>query len=262
MNADIVDLRDFYATRLGQAAARALVLSLGPLWAPISQERLVGFGYALPVLDRLAPGAERTLAFMPGPQGGIRWPYSGGSLTALVEEDDWPLGDASVDRVLMMHALEFSPDPARLLSEVWRVLAPGGRLVLVVPNRRGIWSRLDRTPFGSGRPWSRGQVRRLLRDAMFTTSGFSEALLFPPFRRAGLLNAAIPLERVGRRFWPVFAGVIALEATKIVYRGLPVTKNERQRIRLANPALVPQGAALNRQKPMVSSKRSQDRYIS
>ena len=186
---------------------------------------------------------------MPAWQGAVSWPHEGRSRTALVEADELPLGEASVDRVLMVHALEFAEDPARMLSEIWRVLAPGGRLVLVVPNRRGLWTRLDRTPFGSGRPWSRRQAVQLLRDAMFTTSGFSEALLFPPFRRESFVNLAMPLESAGRRFWPLFSGVIVIEATKLVYRGLPVTKNERARIRIARPAMVPQGAALNRSGP-------------
>ena len=48
--------------------------------------------------------------------------------------------------------------PAALLREVWRVLAAGGRLLAVVPNRRGVWARIDTTPFGHGRPYSRSQI--------------------------------------------------------------------------------------------------------
>lgn len=245
-NADIVDLRAFYATRLGQAAARSIGLALTPLWRPIQDERLVGIGYALPLLDRLTGDTERALAFMPAAQGAVRWPPVGRSRTVLVETDELPLGDACVDRVLMVHGLEFAEDPERVLREIWRVLAPNGRLVLVVPNRRGLWAQFDHTPFGSGRPWSRRQLARLLREAMFTPSGFSEALLFPPFERESLLSLAFPLERAGRRFWPLISGVIAIEATKLVYRGLTVTKDEKVRIRRARPVLVPQGAAVNR----------------
>lgn len=245
-NADIVDLRDFYATRLGQAAERSILHALMSLWRPVHQERLIGLGYALPYLERLGADAERALAFMPASQGALRWPSTGRSATALVEGDDLPLGDASIDRVLLVHALEFAEDPERLMREMWRVLAPGGRIVLVVPNRRGLWAQLDRTPFGTGRPWSRGQASRLLRGALFTTSGYSEALLFPPFERSSQLAFVTPLEWAGRRFWPLFSGAIVVEATKLVHRGLQVTKNERARIRMLRPALVPQGAALNR----------------
>ena len=181
---------------------------------------------------------------MPATQGAVNWPLDGPSRTSLVDPADLPLPDSSIDRILMVHALEFVESPAAMLAEAFRVLAPGGRLVIVVPNRRGLWARFDRTPFGAGRPFSRGQAGRLLRDAMFTTSGFSEALLFPPFRREGFLNLAPAFEAGGRRYWPVFSGVIVVEAVKLVYRGLPITKRERARIRAPRPVLVPQGAGV------------------
>ncbi|MEC5291430.1 class I SAM-dependent methyltransferase [Aurantimonas sp. C2-6-R+9] len=241
-NADIVDLRDFYASPLGLAAARAVSLALTPLWRPISDERLVGLGYAVPYIDRFAADAERAFAFMPAAQGAQNWPMGAASLSALVGVEDLPLGDASVDRVLIIHALEFAENPEAMLSEVWRVLAPGGRIVIVAPHRRGVWARFEHTPFGSGRPWSRGQLTRLLRGAMFTPSAWAEALLFPPFRRRSLLGFAAPLERLGRDLWPLFAGVVVIEATKQLYRGVPVTSTARERRRVIKPVLVPAGA--------------------
>ncbi|WP_062218184.1 class I SAM-dependent methyltransferase [Aureimonas sp. D3] len=247
MNADITELRDFYATRLGEAAVRSVAMALGPIWKPIPQERLVGIGYAIPYLDKLATDSERRLAFMPAAQGAVNWPVHQPSLTALVHPAELPLGDACIDRILMVHALEFAESPTEMLSEAWRVLAPGGRLVLVLPSRRGVWTRFEHTPFGSGRPWSRTQATQLLRETMFTPSGFSDALHFPPFRRAGLLNIAPLWERMGRRGWPIFCGAIILEATKLVYRGIPVTHREKQRLRRLRPVLLPHGApALHR----------------
>ncbi|WP_102960919.1 class I SAM-dependent methyltransferase [Mangrovicella endophytica] len=246
MNADIVDLRDFYASPLGMVAAKTISLGLAPVWRNIPEERLVGIGYTLPYLDRFAPSCERALAFMPAAQGAVNWPVTGASLTALVADEELPLGDASVDRVLMVHALEFAENPQAVLTEVWRVLAPGGRLIIVVPNRRGVWARFEHTPFGSGRPWSRGQLVRLLRDSMFTPSAWADALLLPPFRRRSLLKLAMPLERLGRQLWPVFSGVVIIEATKQVYRGIPVLSARRERQRRAKPVLVPAGATARR----------------
>ena len=101
-----------------------------------------------------------------------------------------------------------------------RVEVPGspalcrGRLVAVVPNRRGLWSRSDTTPFGQGRPYSRGQLERLLSDALFTPLEWSAALYLPPIDRPLLLNSAMAIERMGARLWPAFAGVILVEARK------------------------------------------------
>ena len=140
----------------------------------------LGVGYATPYLGLFREEAERCLALMPAAQGVVRWPSTRPALAALVEEDELPLTDSAVDRVLLVHALEMSSDPAELLREAWRVLAAGGRLLAVVPNRRGLWARMDTTPFGQGRPYSRTQITQLLRDTWFTPTGWGEALYVPP----------------------------------------------------------------------------------
>lgn len=240
-NADIIDLCNFYATPLGMAAGRSISLSLSPIWRPISQERLLGLGYATPYLSRFGADCERSLAFMPAAQGAERWPAGAPLRTALVGIEDLPLGDSSIDRILMVHALEFAENPEALLAETWRVLAPGGSLIIVVPHRRGVWARFEHTPFGSGRPWSRGQLTRLLRSVTFTPNAWGEALFFPPFERQQLVGFAPAMERIGRKLWPMFAGVVIIEAVKQLHRGIPVASAAKER-RAAKPVLVPAGA--------------------
>ena len=188
MNSDIVDLRSFYASQLGMAAERSIAMALSSIWANLPNERLVGLGYTLPWLERFGRDAERVFAFMPATQGAVRWPPEGPSSTALVFDEELPLVDASIDRMLLVHSLEHAENPRETLKEIWRVLSPAGRVVIVVPNRRGVWARFEHTPFGSGRPFSRGQLNELLRDANFTPSASSEALLFPPSKRRWMLR--------------------------------------------------------------------------
>src|SRR5882757_3118577 len=45
----------------------------------------------------------------------------------------WPVEDASVDLAFATETLEHVDDPAQFLSEAYRVLRPGGRLILTVP---------------------------------------------------------------------------------------------------------------------------------
>jgi SAM-dependent methyltransferase len=47
--------------------------------------------------------------------------------------DVWPVEDGSVDFVLCTETLEHVPEPAVLLSQAFRCLAPGGTLLLTVP---------------------------------------------------------------------------------------------------------------------------------
>ena len=105
---------------------------------------------------------------MPAPAGrdalaGRRAP----NVCALVEETRWPIAAGTVDRLIVAHGLETCERPDALLDEIWRVLAPGGRAVFIVPNRSGLWARRDATPFGYGRPYSFGQLESLLRKHRF-----------------------------------------------------------------------------------------------
>ena len=83
-------------------------MALSGIWAAVPKERLVGLGYTLPWLERFGGDADRAIAFMPAGQGAVRWPTETPSATALVFEEELPLVDASVDRVLLGHALEHS----------------------------------------------------------------------------------------------------------------------------------------------------------
>ncbi len=243
MHMDIVDLRQFYATQLGVFAQKSIGQALAAVWRPLSDERLVGLGFTTPYLDQFRPDSERTLALMPARQGAVHWPFGEPCATALVFDEDLPLPDSSVDRMLLVHALEHCENASETLTEIWRVLAPGGRLVIVVPNRRGVWARVEQTPFGSGRPYTGGQLARLLREHMFTPTAWSDALHNPPSQNKFLLRAAPALERLGRRFAPAFAGVVVVEATKQLYQGLPVRQRQSRRIFI--PALAPQTASRN-----------------
>jgi SAM-dependent methyltransferase len=244
MHCDIVALRSYYASSAGKLAERTIALALAELSRPYPGERVLGFGYAIPWLERMGAQAERTLAFMPAGQGAFAWPKGQPSRTALVFEEDLPLPEAAVDTVLMVHALEHAQSPRDTLAEFWRVLAPNGRLILVVPNRRGLWARFDHTPFGTGRPYTRGQAEALLRDANFTVEQVGAALHFPPFRRRFLMNMYSVFERLGHSLWPMFAGVLIIEARKQVFQGLPVTAKKSRRVFV--PVLAPQAVRLRR----------------
>jgi len=236
MFADVVDLRDFYATRTGRVARRIVRGGLRRIWPDVRGQRVLGLGYAPPFLTPFEDEAERVLSFMPARQGVVRWPVSGENRTALVDESALPLTDFSVDRVVLAHALETTENLREMLQEVWRVLMGDGRVVVIVPNRRGLWSRFDSTPFGQGKPFSSSQLAALLREEMFMPIQTQRALFVPPTRSRTLLGAAPAFERLGQRWMPHFGGVLMLEAGKQLYAvNRPKRAAEPARARVAVP---------------------------
>jgi SAM-dependent methyltransferase len=219
MWSDIVDLRTFYDRPLGRAAARLIARRLRGLWPRLDGQRVLGIGFATPYLGALRADAERVLAVMPAGQGVMRWPEGEGvgGLVALSDESALPFPDRSMDRILLVHCLEGTAEVRTVLRECWRVLADGGRLIAVVANRSGFWARAEGVPFAQGRPFSRSQITRLLRDGFFAPVATTTALFMPPlaWRLFGGWGAA--LEDLGARFFPTIAGVVVVEAEKQIY---------------------------------------------
>jgi len=236
MASDVVDLRDFYRTPLGQVARRMIRQSVRRMWPDLHGMRLLGIGYPAPFLTAISPETERTIALMPASLGVLAWPPEGANLALLADEGELPFADFSMDRVVLVHALETSEQAGTMLKEVWRVLAGGGRLLIIAPNRRGIWARLDRTPFGSGRPYTMSQLSQLLRDELFTPVATGSALFVPPSRSRMVLRSARAWERMGIRWFPTFAGVVLVEATKQIYAKPVAVRALRRRRFVYTPA--------------------------
>ena len=217
MRPDVVDLQVFYNSRQGQLVRRLVGRQIRTLWPDLGGHRVLGLGYATPFLGPLVETAERVCVMMPRCQGVVRWPTDRPNLTLLASEDELPLCDRSIDRVLMVHALESAEQGRRMLREVWRVLADGGQALIVVPNRRGLWCLSESTPFGHGQPFSISQLKGVLRNTMFVPRESASALFVPPLRSRVILRTAFAWERVGLRWAKHFAGLLLMVAEKQIY---------------------------------------------
>jgi SAM-dependent methyltransferase len=241
MHLDVTDLSAFYDSGLGTVVRRILRRRIRSLWPDVRGLRVLGLGYATPYLGPFTDEAERVIALMPGAQGVKAWPRKKRNLTALCEDHDLALADCSMDRILIVHGLETGASMRPLLREVWRVLAPGGRVMIVAPNRRGLWALSDRTPFGAGSPFTRHQLMKLLTDQMFTPTQWDAALHIWPIKRAYALRWAMSIERLGAQWLPGLAGVHLVEASKQIYGMTPVGALQRPR---RVPATVKASAAV------------------
>ncbi len=237
MRRDVLELRRFYASPLGRAARDMISRKLDEAWNGARGLDVLGLGYGTPFLDAF-PTARRTVAAMPAGQGVEAWPQGGRNLACLADETALPFANAMFDRILVVHGLEESDDPTAFLREVWRVLAPSGRAVIVAASRLGLWSDAEQTPFGHGRPFTRRQLEVLVREAELEPLAWSRALYVPPLDwTAGWAEG---FEQVGSRLWPQFSGLILLEAVKQTFAVKP--RGSPKRVRRTAGALKPAAA--------------------
>jgi len=257
MYVNIIALRSFYASLLGLHVQQTISAFFKRYYRSTAGERVIGLGYAIPYLECFARNAERCFAFMPARQGACLWPSADAVATALVFEEDLPLPDASVDRIIMVHALEHTENAEETMRELWRVLVPNGRLVIVVANRQGFWAHSEFTPFGNGEPYSHSQLLGLLEQTGFFCGPVRETLHFLPRKnwRFGAFSAFY--EKIAQRFFPYFGGVLIVEAQKRLYKSLPVIKRHSRRIFV--PALQPQ-PTVRYNKPVFSQDRTNNNY--
>lgn len=220
MATDALATQDFYATPRGAMVARLLRDRLSVLWPSLPGQSVLGLGYAAPYLPLWRTQARRCIALTPAQAGATRWPAGGlPNLSCTAAEDALPFPDLCFDRILLVHGLEAADHARRLLREVWRVLKDDGHLLVVAPNRRGVWAYVESTPFGHGQPYSAGQIGRLLAAALFRVERRDAALFMPPLH----LRPALLWESGARWLLPPgIAGLTITEAVKDMYAALPV----------------------------------------
>ena len=234
---DVSDLRRFYESPLGKLVQRLLIREFHNIWPSLTGQRVLAVGYGVPYIARFGDDTDRSLLAMPAGQGVIRWPSHQPSRVVLTDERELPFPDSAFDRVLLIHAVEFTENLRPMLRETWRVLSGGGRLLVVVPNRRGVWARMEGTPFGHGQPYSQGQLDLLLRDCLFMPVSSDSALYAPPSSRRLIRRLSPTWEQVGKRWLRPFSGVVLMEAEKQVYAGTAQTASARTLKRRLRPLL-------------------------
>ena len=224
MTLDAHSVASFYEGPFGATVAGLIRDRLACLWPNGRGTRIVGLGYAAPYLglwrDDALACADVLLAV---PEPG--WPSAGRCVAVGAH---LPFDDLSVDRIVLVHGLEVADEVQRLLRECWRVLRDDGRLLVITPNRAGLWAHVEQTPFGQGQPYTQRQVSRLLQSSMFAVERQDTAVYMPPLDMRMVRRLATLCERVGRRLTPRLAGVLFAEAVKDVYAVVPAVSVRRR----------------------------------
>lgn len=114
--------------------------------------RLCSFDYSRDFLTRLSSAVPRDVV--------PRFSLLSGSA------QDIPLRDGCADAVVCGEVLEHLPDDHRAVSEIFRVLAPGGRALVTVPAFQRLWDENDEWA-SHFRRYDKGQLDRVFEEAGF-----------------------------------------------------------------------------------------------
>ena len=217
---DVQAIADFYRTARGQVVARLLRSHLAALWPDLSGQTLLGLGFSSPFLGLWR---HQALVCIDGVTS-----TAGATVGAdcLLHDDLLPFPTLSVGRILMAHALENATNAQSMLRTAWRVLRDDGRLLIVVPNRNGLWAHSESPPFADGAPYSTGRIARMLARSLFRIERLQGALYCPPADLRPLRHFGPAMEAAGRFVTPKLAGVLVVEAVKDVYAALPAAPSK------------------------------------
>lgn len=232
---NIKELEAFYNTSLGKVVVRPLRSIIKDFWESsfTRNDSVLGIGFTNPYLRIFSGETEKVFSFMPKQQGMASWNNGRKNSSLLGDETRLPFPDSSIDKIILAHSIEFSENLSLFLREVWRVLTPGGRVILILPNRKGVWSIAGNTPFGHGRPYTSWQLENILIDSMFCPLQKKTAVLFPPIKSRVILRIMMILDKPLGFTLREFGGILMLEAEKRIYAMNKGTKIKRLKTRTA-----------------------------
>lgn len=234
-------LAEYYTSPQGALVRQAIaphirsLLSRSDFSAGVDRKgACLGYGFTQPYLEAISDCVGPIKTFIPysDPTADAEGRPDIRSFNAC-EEGLLPFGDADFDTVILIHGLEGAESARTLLRQVWRVLAPEGRLIVVVPNRVSLWAVSEVSPFACGRPYRRAELSALLRDTLFEPVSVRRALYVPPRKMSKTVFYPALWDAVGRRFFSSLCGVYIAAAKKSLYCVTPLPDLQKSKVRLA-----------------------------
>ncbi|MDI7274939.1 MAG: class I SAM-dependent methyltransferase [Anaerolineae bacterium] len=150
-----------------------------------------------------------------------------------------PFQPEQFDLVYSVTMLEFVPDPARAVAQMWGALRPRGRLVVAVLNRWSPWACRRTPPFDQAHLFTPLELKRLLRP--YGRVHWSSSVFFMPDGRG--LDCADRLEACGRKHLRSFGALLVAKVSKKAQPPAAGGRSGRGRRRLAESPDRESGAA-------------------
>lgn len=156
----VLERRHWWFVSHRDLVSDAVVASLAPDERGLAVDAAAGTGS---VTDRLGElGFARRLAVDPGPRTVSfgRGPKDASADLVAGDFESLPVADGQADLVVAVDTLANTDDDVAALSELVRVLRPGGTVVVTGPGMRSVWSEYD-VALGHRRRYDRDDLRVL-----------------------------------------------------------------------------------------------------
>lgn len=224
----LADIIHFLQSPLGAEVVQCVQRTVCPLLGNTSHipaRKILGIGYTSPYIQ----GVEYQHILPPLYYDTFHCLENGRTPhTVVADEDHMPFANDTVDLAVVIHALEHAHSPWGMMTELQRLMVSGGRVIVVVPNRVSLWSRVHKTPFASGMPYTKKQLAYIMQSVGFMPVKQYYGVLFPPWYMPLQPRVARVCTTVGRYVWPENGGVIIGVYEKHVLN--PVKSDTRVRI--------------------------------
>ncbi|OGT39568.1 MAG: hypothetical protein A3E81_02625 [Gammaproteobacteria bacterium RIFCSPHIGHO2_12_FULL_36_30] len=127
-----------------------------------------------------------------------------------------PIQSETMDIILLIHELESARNPMDVLHEVYRVLRPNGRVIVIGFNRWGLWNLFR----SHEKYYSMGKIRCYLRALNFDIKKQQTLCFWPP---------SLLAETLGQFIFPNAGGIYLFVAQKNIVGMTPLKANHYAR---------------------------------
>lgn len=201
------EIKYFYNTERGELLRSRVIKIIRTIWQPNVSLQIVGIGFIDPYINVINPH-QLTL----------------GSLINVNDDcyklvnklNNLPFANHSVDRILVIHSLEYLNQPDILFNELTRILKSAGKLLIIIPNKYSIWAHSRSLPYWKNKLFSLLDIYNLLSKSLFKIN-FHTADFFLPFEISKLTQwNFIDPEQLLAQYLSPFGGLLFIEADKLL----------------------------------------------
>ncbi len=219
MYLDYLNYQKFYDSSIGKLLSNHIQNQLKKYCYLYDYQNICGFGYCYPYLNFLK-GFKISVSYCYSKRMGVSDESIVKGNKILIDEEKIPFQDSYFDHVFLIHYLENNYNTKVSLREIWRSLAPEGKLYIIIPNRKSSWYLSDKSPFSSGNGFSKKQISDLLDESFFDIQNIERLVYFPNTNIKFIINNNTLIEKFGSILFKYFNGLYFCVAKKRIYANI------------------------------------------